>query len=142
MRRHVDIPRVAAAALAAALVASGWALARTPLGAVDHRPPRPPALAPPTCGRTCEAAYDAIASALPRERDDRLARAILATPGFDYLQLDHSLGVPTSAQIHARWRRSCLERFPARTRAAVACIRSIDSWTLIPPPAPPSWAAS
>jgi hypothetical protein len=134
--------RPVGAALAAVLVTGGWALGQTHVGALLRRPPVAPAPVPPTCSRSCRAAYEAIAKALPRERGELLDRAILATPGFDYLQLDHWLRIPTSAQIHAQWRRSCRERFPSGSQAAAACIRSIDSWTPIPLPASPSWAAS
>jgi hypothetical protein len=142
LRKLLLFAALAATALAAALVASGWALAQTGLGTAPRPQPQAPGLSAPTCARTCKAAYSAIAAALPHERGELLARAIVTTPGFDYLQLARSLHIPTRAQIHAQWRRSCLERFPSSSQAATACIRMIDSWTPIPLPAPPSSAAS
>jgi hypothetical protein len=90
------------------------------------RPVGAPAGAPTsTCGASCAAAYSAIARALPADRADGLARAVLATPGFDYGRLAHTLGIPTNAQLRAQWRRRCDARFPDDRRSANACFRLI-----------------
>lgn len=84
-------------------------------------PPRP-------CGQPCAAAYHAIAEALPNDRDNELARAMLHTPHFDYQELSRALHVPTIAEIRSQWRRYCHARFPDQPRVEEACVRRIDSW--------------
>lgn len=80
-----------------------------------------PAPEPRSCGAPCAAAYRAIARALPRDRADTLARSILATPGFDYRRLALALGIPTTAQLRADWRRRCNAQFPDDRARAAAC---------------------
>jgi hypothetical protein len=73
------------------------------------------------CNLPCRAAYAAIARALPHDRGNTLARSILSTPHFDYLQLANAMHVPTPAQIRRWWRRYCNARFPANDQASFAC---------------------
>jgi hypothetical protein len=94
------------------------------------------------CGRPCVAAYQAIAEALPHDRNNHLAHAILGAPGFDYLQLARALHVPTIARIRADWRRYCESRYPGNSRALAICVRMIDSSKPTPVPAAPGWASS
>jgi hypothetical protein len=90
------------------------------------RPGATPAGVPvSTCGTPCTAAYSAIARALPADGTAGLARAVLATPGFDYGRLARTLGIPTNAQLRAQWRRRCDARFPDDRRSANACFRLI-----------------
>jgi hypothetical protein len=77
------------------------------------------------CNLACRAAYTAIARALPHDRENTLARAILSTPQFDYLQLAKAMHVPTPAQVRRWWRRYCNAHFPADDRAALACFQLI-----------------
>ena len=56
------------------------------------------------CSSGCRAAYAAIARALPHDRTNELARAIVHTQGFDFVALSRALDVPTSAQIMSRFR--------------------------------------
>lgn len=58
-----------------------------------------------SCGGSCVAAYRLVAEALPGDRSNSLARAILATPRFDYERLGRALEVPTALKIEAQWRR-------------------------------------
>jgi hypothetical protein len=51
------------------------------------------------CGAACVSAYAAIATALPGDRANVLARAILDTPGFDYARLARALHVPTTREL-------------------------------------------
>jgi hypothetical protein len=95
-----------AAALVIALAATGaWAAGRSSAGTA-RTGIHPQHTATRSCGPTCLRAYDAIAKALPGDRGNVLARAILSTPGFDYPQLSRALHVPTQAEILALWRRS------------------------------------
>jgi hypothetical protein len=132
---------LATATLACALSAGGWAAGRY---IARPAPPAqgPAAISSRACGPTCRAAYQAIAEALPHDRDNYLARAILATPGFDYLQLTRALHVPTIARIRAQWRRYCQSRYAGDPRTSAICVRMIDSWRPIPFPAAPGWATS
>ncbi len=59
---------------------------------------------PPACAVACRAAYEAIARALPHDAGNVLARAIVRTPDFSYVDLARAMHVPTAAQIVARWR--------------------------------------
>jgi hypothetical protein len=77
------------------------------------------------CASECRAAYTAIARALPQDRENTLARAILSTPHFDYLQLAKAMHVPTPAQVRRWWRHYCNSRFAADGRAALACFQLI-----------------
>jgi len=63
-----------------------------------------PAESSQPCTRICRSAYEAIAKALPRDRDNVLARAILGTRGCDYAELARALHVPTASEIEAQWR--------------------------------------
>jgi hypothetical protein len=85
----------------------------------------PSATRPQQCALACRAAYTAIARALPQDRENTLARAILSTPHFDYLQLAKAMHVPTPAQVRRWWRRYCNAHFPASDRAALACFQLI-----------------
>jgi hypothetical protein len=98
---------LAAAAAAAALVVA-------PLGAGAARS----RVVGDRCGTSCYAAYAAIARALPGDRSNVLARAVLGTRGFDYAQLARALQVPSPAEIRRRWRRSCEARFSDRAEVA------------------------
>jgi hypothetical protein len=73
------------------------------------------------CNLPCRAAYAAMARALPQDRENTLARSILSTPHFDYLQLAKALHVPTPAQVRGWWRRYCNARFPTNGQASSAC---------------------
>ncbi|HXH97752.1 MAG TPA: hypothetical protein VNH40_11130 [Gaiellaceae bacterium] len=77
------------------------------------------------CTLPCRAAYAAIARALPQDRENTLARAILGTPHFDYPQLAKAMRIPTPAQIRRWWRRYCNAQFAADSRAAFACFQLI-----------------
>jgi hypothetical protein len=77
------------------------------------------------CASSCRAAYDAIAKALPRDRENVLLSALLHTPGVDWRLLARSLHVPTARQIHAEWRRQCELRFPGDAVDAALCYRLI-----------------
>ena len=90
------------------------------------RPASAPAVArASTCSARCAAAYSAIARALPADRTAGLADAVLATPGFDYGRLSRALGVPTNAQLRAKWRRRCDALFPDDRPGANDCYRLI-----------------
>lgn len=113
-----------ASTLAAVLAGAGWAAGRTSVAAA--KPERAAsATAASACGTPCQAAYEAIAKALPDDRGNSLARAILRTPGFDYPALSRALHIPTLAQIDAQWRRRCNTIFPDDRRLADACYRMI-----------------
>lgn len=129
--------------LVAVLVVGGWAVGRATATAHASTPGQAPTAvgSSRSCARTCTAAYRVIAEALPHDQG-ALARAILRTRDFDYLQLDHALHVPTIAQIRAQWRRYCRARYPGDPRDAAVCIRMIDSWTPSPFPPSPGWASS
>ena len=128
--------------LAGALAASCWAAGRsTAHAATPGRAPTPPDSAR-SCARTCRAAYRAIAEALPEDRAGNLARAILRTPSFDYLELDHALHIPTTAQVRTQWHRFCRSRYPSDSRTQAICVQMIDSWKPMPLPASPVWATS
>lgn len=114
--------------------AGGWLLGRYAPDGAGRREASVPAASPRPCAQACTAAYRAIAEALPYDRDNELARAMLRTPHFDYVELDRALHVPTLAQIHVQWRRYCRARFPGRVRAVRICIRRIDSWRALPLP--------
>jgi hypothetical protein len=75
---------------------------------------------PARCGPTC-AAYRVIAEALPADRSGTLARAIVATPGFDYARLARSLRIPTTTDIRRGWPAFCRSRFPRGRDAAERC---------------------
>ena len=85
----------------------------------------PAASAPAACGPSCLAAYRVIARALPQDRTEQLARAITATPGFDYGRLARLLRIPTTAQLRARWRRRCDALFPGDRTSADRCFALI-----------------
>jgi hypothetical protein len=84
-----------------------------------------PTSAVPSCSQACRAGYQAIARALPRDRANVVARAIVRTSGFSYPELSRALGVPTGAQIRARWRASCEARFPKNPATVATCDREI-----------------
>jgi hypothetical protein len=93
---------------------------------LGFRPAGAPAASPrSTCGMPCAAAYSAIARALPAAGAEGLAHAVLVTPGFDYDRLSRALGIPTNAQLRARWRHECDARFPDDRRSANVCFRLI-----------------
>lgn len=103
----------------AALITAG-------LGAAFSRPGAAPAASePPTCGPSCVAAYRVIARALPRDRTGGVARAITATPGFDYGRLARVLRIPTTTQLRAQWRRRCDALFPDDRASANRCFALI-----------------
>jgi hypothetical protein len=79
------------------------------------------AAAPARCASSCAAAYTVIADALPRDRANVLARAIVGTPGFDYDELARALRVRTTTQVKARWPRFCRRLYPRNEFAAEAC---------------------
>jgi hypothetical protein len=81
------------------------------------------AAAPTRCGPKCAAAYAVIAEALPQDRANALARAILATPGFDYSELTSALHIPTTTQVKARWPHFCQTLYPQNELAAETCKR-------------------
>jgi hypothetical protein len=112
----IALAAVAAATAATRLTAAGpHATADAPASSVART----------ACDPSCRTAYAAIARALPRDRGNVLAAAILATPGFDFLQLARALRIPTVAEIRAQWRRRCQARFPHDPRLARACYRLI-----------------
>lgn len=115
-------------------VAGGWLLGRYAPDGTGPRGASAPITSPRPCAQACTAAYRVIAEALPHDRDNDLARAMLGAPDFDYLELDRALHVPTIAQIHAQWRRYCRSRYPGDSRAAAVCLRMIDSWRPLPVP--------
>jgi len=138
------VPRlVVSGTLAVTFAGAGWALGRDafPAGVSGSVTPAH-AASPRSCYRTCTAAYRAIAEVLPHDHDNRLARAIVHTPGFDYAKLSRLLRIPTVSHVRAQWRRNCLKRFPTYSQEAAACIRMIDSWTPLSLPTPPDWAES
>lgn len=81
--------------------------------------------AAPSCGPSCRAAYLVIARALPQDRAPQLARAIAATPGFDYGRLTRVLRIPTAAHLRAQWRRRCDALYPGDRAAASRCFALI-----------------
>ncbi len=87
------------------------------------------AAAPTRCSSSCVVAYAVIAEALPRDRTNMLARAIVATPGFNYMELSSALHIPTTRQVKARWPRFCRTLYPRNELAAEAC----DELLLGPP---------
>jgi len=78
-----------------------------------------------SCGTGCQAAYRIVASALPADRTNVLARAILATPNFDYARLARALRIPTIPQIKAQWREWCNRTFPSSEALQRLCFRLI-----------------
>lgn len=106
--RRTTIPAILAVALTASVASAAPSAARRQ-----------------QCDLPCRAAYTAIARALPQDRENTLASAILSTPHFDYLQLTKAMHVPTLAQVRRRWRRYCNAHFPADRRAALACFELI-----------------
>jgi len=115
-----------AAAVALAVVVAAVAASRlTAAGALAPADDPAHAVRPATCGPSCRSAYAAIAQALPRDRGNVLASAILGTPGFDYLELARALQIPTLGEIHAHWRRHCHARFPHDPSRELACYRLI-----------------
>lgn len=109
------VRRTTIACIVAILLTLGIARALSTPGAA------PAASAPSTCGTSCTAAYRVIARALPQDPTARLARAIAATPGFDYGRLARTLRIPTTAQLHAQWRRRCDALHPDDRAAANRC---------------------
>jgi hypothetical protein len=73
------------------VLAVAWSV---PAGATRAAPSR-------GCGAACVSAYAAIATALPGDHGNVLARAILGTPGFDYAQLSRALHLPTMRELQA-----------------------------------------
>jgi hypothetical protein len=78
-----------------------------------------------SCGTSCRAAYRVIARALPQDHTAQLARAIAATPGFDYRRLARVLRIPTAVQLRAQWRRRCDGLYPDDRAAANRCFALI-----------------
>jgi hypothetical protein len=120
--RQLTIAATVALAVVAAATAANRLTAAGPHATADA-----PAssVARTACGPSCRSAYAAIARALPHDRANMLAHAILGTPGFDYLQLARALRIPTVAEIRAQWRRRCQARFPRDPGKARACYRLI-----------------
>lgn len=78
-----------------------------------------------SCGESCQAAYRIVASALPGDRTNVLARAIVATPNFDYARLTRALRIPTVPEIKAQWRAWCNSTFPGSAELQRFCFQLI-----------------
>lgn len=124
--------KLVATAFVAVLLAGAPAVARASSASHDQDVRETAALAAlqtiaasPQCGSSCQAAYRVVAAALPDDRANVLAGAILSTANFDYARLTRVLRIPTVPEIKAQWRAWCDRTFPGSTELQRICYRLI-----------------